>query len=323
MRAVKKRPASVEILYFDFTNRLTVGETLLSCDPAPVIILPSPTNTDITWTTLLVNTGGPLYPSPPAAPIAQYKGISATVSGGLLPTDPTLPTSVLPDGTIGTVYEFSFSAVTTLDGATQNRVINEQYQLWVSNDDYPAYWTSHWELNRRYSATAIKQWADTDNTGNTSAALSNIWAAVEEATDDFKQQLRGAPCGIITPEIALQSSGLRRNCTMLAASILYRARGVRDTSDEEGRDRFSSDVRRVEKFLKQIRAGQRRLVDGDVGVTTHPVAVVTTQPYLSVFGPRLTPNQTLCANQNSELLGIPSYTMWGNFTDSFQIGFAG
>jgi len=261
-----------------------------------------------------------LTPPSPATQIGIGKGVLCTVSGGVLPEDPTAPTAVLPDGTIGTVYLFSFSVTTSLQQNGVYRVINEQYQIWVSNDDYPAFWTSHWEMNRRYSADAITQWADTANTGVTSDILNNIWAAVDEATDDFKMQLRGSPCGIITPQIAQQSSGLRRNCTMLAASILYRARGIRDTSDEEGRDRFSSDVKRVEKFIKQCRAGQRRLVDGDVGVTTHPFSVQSVQPYQSPIGPLLSPGQVSMVNQVSELQGIPSYNSWFMSFDTFWWG---
>lgn len=315
MRAIKKRPLSTQTLYFDLTRRLVPGEVLVSCDAEPTMVLPTVANVDLTFSTLLINASGPLVPPPPATQINQSLGVSCSVSGGLLPQDLTQPTALLPDGTYGTIYEFSFSATTSL-----GNVINEQYQLWVSDDDYPVYWTSHWELNRRYSATAITQWADTDNSRNMTQIQSNIWAAVSEATDDFKQLLRGSPAGVITDDLALRSSGLRRNCTMMSAAILYRARGVRDTSDEEGRDRFSSDMKRVDKFIKQIRAGQRRLLDGDVGVTTHPVVVVTAQPYLSNFGRRLTPPQMLCANINSELAGIPSYYTWGNSFDSFVWG---
>lgn len=316
MRAVKKRPDSAETMYFDFTPRLSSGETLTSCDAQPTIVSPVG-STDLTFGTLTPNTSGPLSPPPPQSQISTGKGVSALVSGGVLPEDTTSLSAILPDGTIGTAYVFSFSAVTSL-----GRTINEEYQLWVSNNDFAAYWTSHWELNRRFGATAINQWADVDNEGDANAALQNIWAAVTEATDDMKSQLRGAPCGVISPDVAKNAFALRLHATYLAASILYRARGTRDTSDEEGRDRFSSHVKRVDRYIKQIRAGQRRLVDGDVGVTTHPIVVTTQKPYLSPVGPCLTPGQELAQNQWSELQGIPSANSWFNSFDTFWWGWS-
>jgi len=317
MRAIKKQPDVLQTLYFDFTKRLSPGEILSSCDASPTVILTTISD-PLVFSALAINTSGPLIPPPPATQIAQNLGVSCTVSGGQLPADLTALTAMLPDGTIGTIYTFKFMVTTSLGNQ-----ITEGYQVWVSANDYPIYWTSHWELNRRYSATAITQWADADNTRDATQIQSNVWAAVSEATDDFQQQLRGSPAGLITPDLALRSSGLRRNCTMLAAAILYRARGTRDTSDEEGRDRFSSEMKRVDKFIKQIRAGQRRLVDGDVGVTTHPVVVVTAQPYLSQLGPRLTPPQMLNTNICSELAGVPSYYSWSNPFDASVWGISG
>jgi hypothetical protein len=319
--AVKKRVLSVEGLYFDFRGRLATGELLTSCDLQPTMILPSPTNTDITWGNFAVNLSGPLSPPPPQAQIPTAMGVSTVASGGVLPADPTSPSSILPDGTVGTIYEFSFKATTSavIDGL--NRVIDEQYQLWISNDDYPAYWSSQFELNRRFGTSQVNQWADPENTGQQSVILPNVWSAVAEATDEFRCRLRGSACGIISPDTAARSFVLRLNVTRLAAYILYTSRGVKDTSDEEGRNRLSTAYKQSQRFLQQCRAGQIRLVDGDVGVTSHPFVVTPVQPYLSPLGPLKTPEQMSQLNQFSELQGIPSYNVWFNSFDQF--GWAG
>ena len=317
MLAVKKRPLSVEGLYFDYRGRLATGELLLSCDTSPTMILPSPTNTDITWGTFLVNTLAPLNPPPPQAQIPTGMGVSTVSSGGIVPSDPS---QILPDGTIGTIYEFSFSVVTNVIVDGLNRVINEQYQLWISNDDFPAYWSSQYELNRRFGITSITAWADPEQTGDQSVISNNVWAAVSEATDEFRCRLRGSACGIITPDIAKQSTVLRLNVTRLAAFILYTARGVHDTSDEDGRNRLNQSYKQSQRFIQQCRAGQVRLVDGDVGVTTHPFVPITAMPFLTPGGPLYTPEQMLYANQLSEMSGVPSYNVWFHCFDQLTPG---
>lgn len=317
MLAIKKRPLSAEPLYFDFTKRLSPGETLVSCDADVTMILPSSTNTDLTFGALGVNTGGPLYP-PNASPIGQSMGVSTIVQGGVLPSDSTQLSALLPDGTIGTLYEFSFSVTTSLVIDAVSRVINEQYQLWVSNDDYPAYWTSRWELNRRYGKSAVDVWADPDNEQVTTDVSKNIWAAVAEATDEFRNRLRGGAQGPITPTIAAQSFQLRLNCTKLAAYYLYTARGVKDTSSEAGVSRLTTARSEADTFIKRCRAGQIRLVDGDTGVTMYPMAFPERKPLTSPYGRGLTPEETLRANERSELQGIPSYNWWfDGFSNQF------
>ena len=122
MLICKKHPDSVSILAADFSKRLSSGETLSAVTQQPVMILPLPGNTDLTFGSATINTTGVLNVPNIGQSIAQNQGVSFSVSGGLAGT------GSLPDGNTGTLYEFEFRVSTS----NSPRVIAAYYQLWVS-----------------------------------------------------------------------------------------------------------------------------------------------------------------------------------------------
>lgn len=125
-------------------------------------------------------------------------------------------------------------------------------------------WTSRKEIERVYGVESVKQWADLDGDQDLTKIDRVIQDTIRDATDDARDRLLCAPCGTITSAPRV----LRRNVSMLAGVMLYDARGTVDAVDEEGRNRLSHNRKLVEKFFKQVLAGQRLL--GSSGTVTYP-----------------------------------------------------
>lgn len=177
------------------------------------------------------------------------------------------------------------------------------------------FWTSRKELERAYGATNVSRWADTENTANEELIRDNIQAAVEDATDEARSLVDNTACG----QVVMAPRVLRRNVTRLAAALLYEARGVRDTADDEGRDRMRSSRDRAYKFLNKVASG-KAVIEGCV----EPTRVPFVSPHLKhpglIGGPLLTPEQIQYVNEREEVLGVPAYRWF--YGDGFDLFFA-
>jgi phage gp36-like protein len=143
------------------------------------------------------------------------------------------------------------------------------------------YWTSRGELEKQFGAENVAQWADLSNQGNSAEVASVIQYAMRAATDDAKSRILGAPCGPITTPPAL----LRFMVTRLAGVYLYTNRGVQDSSDEDGKHRFSAIEKSVNKWFQSVVAGQVPLGSVDAGITSVPVVVPNSDPNDVVYVP--------------------------------------
>lgn len=128
-------------------------------------------------------------------------------------------------------------------------------------------WTSRKEIERVYGVESPKQWADLDGDQDADKIDEVIQNVVLDATEDARDRLSGAPCGVISSAPRV----LRRHVSMLAGVMLYDARGTVDATDEEGRNRLSHNRKLVERFFRQALSGQRRLQGG--GNVTYPMYV--------------------------------------------------
>ena len=174
-------------------------------------------------------------------------------------------------------------------------------------------WTTRLELETMFGRTNVMQWADVENSRNEETIRQAICAACEDATDDAKSRLSGGACGTVV----VPNRTLRRMTTRLAAGLLYEARGVHDTSDENGRFKLKWSLDRADKWFKQVLAGQIILEGVDA-----PVAVPFVSPHLmrhnGLFGPLLNQEQTQTYNEREEIAGVPSYRWyWGDGFSNF------
>lgn len=128
-------------------------------------------------------------------------------------------------------------------------------------------WTSQREMEMMFGASNVSKWADLDNDEDvTKIAQRIVWAA-REATEDARSRLRGSPASLIT----CAPRALRLAVTKLAGVLLYEARGIVDSSDEEGRHRLSSHRKQADLFFRRVIAGQIDVSPGDV--TSYPRVV--------------------------------------------------
>lgn len=131
----------------------------------------------------------------------------------------------------------------------------------------PTFWTSRNELNKMFGKSNIDQWADIENEQDPDDIAEKIDWAVVAGTDEAKSRLRGHAPGVI----AIAPESLRTATTRLAGVMLYEARGVKDTGDDEdGKHRLKYHQDRAEMFFRRVIAGQIRLTDQDTEVTRYP-----------------------------------------------------
>lgn len=188
----------------------------------------------------------------------------------------------------------------------------------------PSMWTSRQELELLFGATPISQWADVENTNNPQYIQAKIDWAVRVATSDAKSRLNGS----IADGITNPGDMLRAMTTALAAVWLYTARGVKDTSSDEGRFRLSWARKKADDWFNDVVAGKIELLEA-TPPTQYPVVIAPLSPYLSPFGPRLTPEQQLAQNQQHELQGVQNsassaYNLWWNgFQSDAPVGETG
>lgn len=180
-----------------------------------------------------------------------------------------------------------------------------------------ALWTTRLELETMFGRTNVMQWADVENSRDEETIRQAICAACEDATDDARSRLSGGPCGTVV----VPSRTLRRMTTRLAAGLLYEARGVHDTSDENGRFKLKWSLDRADKWFRQVQAGQIILE----GIVNDFTAVPFVSPHLmrhnGLFGPLLNQEQTQRANEREEIAGVPSYRwFYGDGFSNFIFG---
>lgn len=175
------------------------------------------------------------------------------------------------------------------------------------------FWTSRSELERMFGVSNVRRWADTENTADESLIAANVREAIDDATDEAMSLLSRAPCG----QVVVASRTLRRNVTRLAAAILYEARGVMDTADEEGRHRMKYSRDQAYKWFRMVRAGQID-IPGCIAPTNIPYVVPHRVRHGGLAGPRLTPEEVQYANEREEVTGVPTYRwFWGDGFDQF------
>lgn len=160
----------------------------------------------------------------------------------------TLPdTLVAEDGDTGT-------AVVTIDDGNGLQATLRLAVSFEERDDTSLYWTSRSELDLLFGSDNVDKWADLDNDGDASKITDRIDWAVREATEDARLRLVGSP--VVASRLSCAPRPLRIAVTKLAGVLLYEARGVVDTSDEEGRHRLTTHRKQAEVFFRNVRAGQ-------------------------------------------------------------------
>lgn len=113
------------------------------------------------------------------------------------------------------------------------------------------------QLEARFSAAEIKQWADRDSDGDATAIASAITAALDDATAEIDDRLRGGPYSV---PFSSPPTIIVRTCCMIAAGMLYEPRGAQDFGEVgEPLDRLHGVRKKAELNLRRIRAGVLRL----------------------------------------------------------------
>lgn len=135
------------------------------------------------------------------------------------------------------------------DGVPVEEYVGESILTYSTNADIEA----------RYGVDNVAKWADLNN--NQSAAeidARKSWARTQ-AQADIDDALRGGPYAV--PFAAPYPAAIVDLEATLAGVLLYESRGVQDFDPETGRPqhRLHYQRSRVEKKLKQIRAGAVRL----------------------------------------------------------------
>ena len=158
----------------------------------------------------------------------------------------------------------------TGDGATLALVLPVEY---VSSSDGQLQWTSRDEIEQMFGVTNVTKWADLENTQVAATITEQINWSVLEATDEVKELLPGTAASFVT----CAPRPLRRAVTVLAAELLYEARGIDDTSTEDGVHRLTQLANRARTYLRKVQAGAIR-VKQDAGVTSFPKVVPHVEP---------------------------------------------
>ncbi len=104
----------------------------------------------------------------------------------------------------------------------------------------------------------IQKWADIENHGNGAHIGGRIARAIEAATAEIDDRLRGGP--YLVP-IATVPTTIRQLAARLAGVWLYESRGIEDFDEATGRaiHRLAWHREHVDRVLKEIMAGGRRL----------------------------------------------------------------
>lgn len=127
--------------------------------------------------------------------------------------------------------------------------------VFVLRRDDASLLTSRIELEDMFGVANVTQWADLENEGDTATISRRIQWAVREATDEARARLAGS----VALDGCFTDGPLRMAVTRLAGVQLYESRGVKDTTDEEGRHRLKWHRDRATTYFQQVQAGQIRV----------------------------------------------------------------
>lgn len=120
------------------------------------------------------------------------------------------------------------------------------------------------DIEAIYGTTNVATWGDLDADGDTDKITARITWAIESASNELEDRLRGGPLEVPispVPQTILELTAY------LAGVILYEARGVTDFESETGTPyhRLQWHRDRVDKVITQILSGQRKMSG-----STHP-----------------------------------------------------
>ena len=181
-----------------------------------------------------------------------------------------------------------------------------------------SFWTSRDELEMLFGQSAVFQWADVENTRDPRYVARKIDWAVRTSTDDARNRLRGSVSG----EIDTPGPMLRMMTTALAGVQLYTAKGVKDTSSDEGRFRLSWARKKADDWFDDVVAGKIELLEAlESAPVSYPFSIAPLSPSSDGIGVLLTPEQHLERNQQREVRGIMNgadsgWSAWWNGFDT-------
>jgi phage gp36-like protein len=115
-------------------------------------------------------------------------------------------------------------------------------------------------LEQRFGPANIAKWADLDNDGDAAAIAERIATALELATDEIDDELRGGACDIPFEDTPSTPRRIQNICAGIAGCWLYEARGSADADPEgDAADRMSPIRKDCKDQLRRIKAGTLRL----------------------------------------------------------------
>lgn len=152
----------------------------------------------------------------------------------------------------------------------------------VEDDEAIDLWSSRTELNLMFGSSQVDIWADVNSDNDADQITAKIDWAVETATDDARTRLRGSAAAGVT----CADKTLRAMTTRLAGVLLYEARGIVDTSQEDGAHRLTRHQKIADDWFMRVRAGQIRLEQSAVNI---PNFVAYTDDDEDVYDPTTDP----------------------------------
>lgn len=128
------------------------------------------------------------------------------------------------------------------------------------------------DIETRFGAKNVEQWADVDNDRDSDAIADRITAAIAKATSDIDDELRGGAVDV--PFGASVPSAIVDCAVVLAAVWLYSARGYEQADEEEPAGRLAGAREDAARKLGRIRSGLMRLSGAQVVPNQAPAAFV-------------------------------------------------
>jgi hypothetical protein len=107
-------------------------------------------------------------------------------------------------------------------------------------------------LYNLYGEENVRKWADLDNEGNDDDIDARIAWAVEVVRDEIRSMLLYSASAYPTTE----GVSFRMNVMRKVGVMLYEARGVTNSPDDQGTHRLTYNKKQAEKYFKMVLAGQ-------------------------------------------------------------------
>ena len=147
------------------------------------------------------------------------------------------------------------TAVIDIDGAG----LQTQLRLPVSfaeRDQATLPWTSRSELDNLFGRSNITTWADLENEEDATQIRQRVRWAVDEATAEARERLSTL---VNMESLTVAPRSLRLTVTRLAGVLLYESRGIKDSAEEDGKNRLQVHKTAVDRYFREIAAGRRIL----------------------------------------------------------------